>query len=332
MKKDIAILIPCYNSEKTIVETLLSLKEQISGLDRVAYIVIADDKSPDNTVKVATEYWAGNTPPLKLERRNANHGEYLNVNMAIEGMESSIEWFIIMHGDNMATPNYLQLLLKHIDKADSKTALICGSWKDFDETGSLNEGDNRYEAQGSIMINGTKQAVRDTLFLGCWWHISCTAIRISSFKTVGGLPRGMRQKGDYEFLLRILENGFNVEYLPIPLMLYRSHEASISSKNFKIHRDLVETLMTIRNYIHSLSFVEVIRLYGIIQYQLLRRFASSLLKMQGERALKAVNVSFLNLKEGLIGMRQVLTKNYSRHQLVNFKNALPENEEPTTNK
>lgn len=302
MKKNIAILIPCYNSEKTIVETLESLKKQGNSLERVAYIVIADDKSPDNTVEVAKNYWKDTLPPLKLEQRKQNHGEYLNVNMAIEGMEDSIEWFVIMHGDNIATPNYIELLAKHIDKADNKTALICGSWVDFDENGIINKGENTYDTKGSTIIYGTKESVRDTIFMGCWWHISCTAIRITAFKQVGGLPRGMRQKGDYDFLLRILANNFSIEYLPIPIMLYRSHEASISSKNFKTHRDIVETLQSVRKYIYALSFVDIIKWYAIHQLYLIKRLGSSIIKMRLERGIRSIIVGMVVGKEALLAM------------------------------
>lgn len=338
MKKDIAILIPCYNSGTTIIETLESIKNQTSGLERVAYIVIADDVSPDNTREVAATYWQSlstnpllnSLPKLKFEQRLKNHGEYLNVNMAIKGMEDGIKWFVIMHGDNIAKPNYLPLLIKHIDKAADKTALICGSWQDFDEEhGILNTGDTAYDIQGSKMIYGTDAAIKDTLFMGCWWHISCTAIRISAFKEVGGLPRGMRQKGDYDFLLRILFANWHVEYLATPLMLYRSHAASISSKNFKIHRDIVETLMTAKGYVYTLSIPEVVKWYGMNQYSLFRRFASSILKTQWERAFGAINISLSNFIEMLDALGQKITKNPKKAVLPIFLNSLPEGETPT---
>jgi rhamnosyltransferase len=330
MKKNLALLIPCYNSSTTIGETLDSIKNQKSGLDRVAYIVIADDVSPDNTAQVAKAYWGNSQPPLKLEQRKKNHGEYLNVNMAVQGMQDNIEWLVIMHGDNLATNNYLELLIKHIDKADTKTALISGSWQDFnDEQGILNEGDRRYDSIGSIMINGTNEAVKDTLFKGCWWHISCTAIRISSFKAVGGLPRGLRQKGDYDFLLRILANGYNVEYLPIPLMLYRSHVASMSSKNFKTHRDITETLWIVCKFIYVLSFTEITKWYIEHQSFLVRRFVSALLKFQMERMYKAIPLSFHLLHDYFFALKQHFTKNYFRPPLVDFMTAQPEGETPT---
>src|ERR1700678_2221500 len=97
-----AITILCYNSESTIAETLQGIMAQEADmLSRVLCVVIADDMSPDKTLEVVRSVWQLGWPPLKFEKRRKNVGEMINVNTAVAGLPSQVEWFLHMHGDNI---------------------------------------------------------------------------------------------------------------------------------------------------------------------------------------------------------------------------------------
>jgi GT2 family glycosyltransferase len=298
MKKNLAIIIPCYKAASTIAETLEGFQKQApEALERVACVVIADDVTPDNTLDIVRATWKLSSPPLRFEQREKNLGEMINVTTAVYGLPPEVEWYFNMHGDNVPTPDFLTTFIKHIDKADSQTAIIAGSYHDYDGVNIIETGETHYDTAGSKMIIGNDASVRDTLFMGCWWHNSCCAFRVAAFKDVGGLPRGMVQKGDYDLLLRILAKGWNIEYLPKPLMLYRTHEGSVSSKNFIKHIDLVETININQNYHHVLSTKDKFGIYiGQILYTLVRRFGKSVLTLHTERAKAAISTSLLTLK------------------------------------
>jgi GT2 family glycosyltransferase len=294
MKKDLAILIPCYKAAPTIVETLEAFQKQSpEALKRVACVVIADDCTPDNTLELVRQHWKLAEPPLKFEQREKNMGEMMNVTTAVLGLDSQIEWYFNMHGDNVPTPDFLETFIKHIDKADSKVGIIAGSYHAYDGHKVFETGENYYEQSGSKMIYGTVEAVRSTMFMGCWWHNSCCAFRVKTFKEVGGLPKGMVQKGDYDLLLRVLAKGWNIEYLPKPLMLYREHEGSVSSKNFLNHTDLIETINIDQNYNHVLSFTDkyVVYIHQIVFKTLLRRIVRSVLMGNMQRLQAALKVT-----------------------------------------
>ena len=49
------IQIPCFNEEKTLLETLTALPKNVIGFDEVEVLII-DDGSEDNTIKVAKDF------------------------------------------------------------------------------------------------------------------------------------------------------------------------------------------------------------------------------------------------------------------------------------
>ncbi len=294
MKKNLAILIPCYKAAPTIVETLEAFQKQSKeALSRVACVVIADDCTPDNTLDLVRQSWQLTEPPLKFEQREKNLGEMMNVTTAVFGLDSSIEWYFNMHGDNVPTPDFLETFIKHIDKADDRTGIIAGSYHSYDGHQIFETGDNTYDKTGSIMIEGNHQSIKNTMFMGCWWHNSCCAFRVKTFRELGGLPKGMVQKGDYDLLLRVLAEGWNIEYLPKSLMLYRQHEGSVSSKNFLNHTDIIETLNIDQNYSHVLSFQDkyVIYIHQVVFKTLLRRMVRSILSGNFQRFVSAAKVT-----------------------------------------
>jgi glycosyltransferase involved in cell wall biosynthesis len=98
--KQIIIVVPAYQCETTIAETLGSLQQQGAALNRVREVIVADDASRDRTRDVAREAWKCQTPPLRILEPPKNRGEYVNVNETVAGLAPDIDWFLIMHGDN----------------------------------------------------------------------------------------------------------------------------------------------------------------------------------------------------------------------------------------
>ena len=97
-------------------------------------------------------------------------------------------------------------------------------------------------------IVGNDASVLSTIHRGCWWHISSCVTRVRTYREIGGLPLGLRLKGDWDFLLRLLGAGWDVEYIPTALMRYRMNPTGSSSISFRQHRDIYETLTVVRRH------------------------------------------------------------------------------------
>ncbi len=271
-----AITIPCYRSESTIAETLKGILDQGSALNRLACVVIADDFTPDNTIEVVRNTWPPNQPPLHFSRASKNVGEMVNVNRAVAALPPEVEWFLHMHGDNIPKKGWLEILTDRCLKASPSVGIVCASYDVFGD-GVFKEGEERPTA-APVLVPGNLDSIRSTIRRGCWWHNSCSAVRVSTFREVGGFPPGMRQKGDWDFLIRVLKNGWDIEYLPRSLMRYRIHDASASSFAFRVHLDIEESLQIIQKCAPLLTVRDIAGTHLAYSLHLLSRCGASLLR------------------------------------------------------
>lgn len=286
--RPLAILVPCFRAETFIVETLQAIQSQDGLESHVWAVVLAPDCSPDQVIAVARQSWTS-TVPLLVDEREQNVGEMRNVNTAVSNFPAHVQWFLNMHGDNIAKPGWLLEVANRHASAPPRAGLIATSYDDLKMDGSIVPGDEQPDVAPS-WIEGSPDAVRHTLTTGCWWHNSTGGIRVAAFREVGGLPLGMRQKGDWRLLLKLLDAGWGVLYVPRTRMLYRDNTLSVSSANFQTHLDVRETVETFRLFGHHATPPVRRRFRWTYLRILARRTAASLLRGQFRRAWAAVRL------------------------------------------
>jgi len=286
----IAIVIPTFNSAKTLAETLDSVQNQ-KMLERVSAVYIADDCSEDNSLVLAQSTWRASVP-LHTLRRTLNMGERDNVNNALSIIGRSSDWILLLHSDDTAKPVWLEMMIHRIDNCSDNVGSICSSWDMLMPDLSIIPGENDLHRQVEV-ICGDVEEVRGTVKRGCWWHISGCAIRLATIEDVGGFKTHMAQVGDWEWLLRCLNKGWDVEYIPRTLILYRQHETSVSQKSFLSDRDIIESLEVIRQYKPHLRIKEIVDIHARYCKYASRRFARALVELRFKRCLIVVTSTFL---------------------------------------
>jgi GT2 family glycosyltransferase len=288
LSQDVCILIPAYNAEMTIAETLLSIQAQEGGLDRIAAVYLADDASLDRTVDVAKEAWRSSVR-LQILRNRENQGERRTVNAAVHQFPAGVRWFFILHADDIAKPNWLATILRAQDAAANEIASVTASYDVLYPDGRVFQGENRGENQ-SVLIEGQRESITGTLLRGCWWKVSSSSIRVSAFLQVDGFPPDMPQLGDLEFVLRLLRNGSSILYIPLCLSTYRQMEQSVSSASFRIHRDVREWLKILGRYADYLTPEQWRNRHLWLTKSLVRRTADAIIRFQWSRAVTAVEL------------------------------------------
>jgi glycosyltransferase involved in cell wall biosynthesis len=283
-----AIIVPTYNGSGTIRETLESLQAQQSGLDRVR-VVLVDDQSTDDTCSAAESSWTSSTR-LVISRNPYNKGPWINVNDAVRALPAEIQWFFILHQDDLAKPNWLEVMLRGIDQALPRTASLTASYDVLLPDGRTVTGENFGEAR-KVIVEGTPLSVRNTLEQGCWWKISSCAIRISAFHELGGFLPEYLYSSDWDFVLRLLRSGWTIEYIPLCLSTFRRSARCLSSRCFREHLDVREALVILEQFREFLSFPYMARLHFNYLYTLARRAGSSVLHGDLERLTLAGAVS-----------------------------------------
>src|SRR5262249_5773265 len=252
----IAILIPAFNSEKTIGETLASIQRQDGDLNAVEAVYLADDCSTHSTIRTAKSVWKWGVP-FKVIESKSNSGERANVNRAVKMMDPDVDWFFLLHSDDIAKPNWLNLQVARTQDCPDSVASLCSSWDTLFHDGRIEPGEDNPSRDIEI-IPGGKDSVRGTLSRGCWWHISGCAIRKKAFEDIGEFDPGLPQMGDLDWLLRCLSKSWSIEYIPRTLIIYRAHDSSVSSASFRSDRDIVEGLKILNRYSWALGKWEIL--------------------------------------------------------------------------
>lgn len=239
-KVNAVVLVPAYNASSTIASTLEALQSN-ADLHKLRAVIILDDGSSDETTKAAKNAWRSPVP-LEVWANQHNLGQWPTTNSGLTRLPAEIDWALILHADDIVKPNWISLYLSEIDTCYDDVATICSSYDSWDpETGRIDPGEE-YPDRSVVSVAGTQEAVVNTLARGCWWHISGSAIRIQTFRQIGGFEPSLPYSGDWEWLIRCLAKGFSVLYLPRSTMLYRQHVQGVSSNSFRRGLDIEEGL------------------------------------------------------------------------------------------
>jgi glycosyltransferase involved in cell wall biosynthesis len=256
--KDFSIVVPSFNSAATVCETLRSIQAQNDCLKRIRSVILADDGSLDNTVTVAEGSWDCSVP-LKIVRNTSNKGEYRNLNAAVGSLDHDIDWFFIVHADDIVKANWLDVMIRNIDLAVPSLGTITASWDVLNSDGSVTTGECR-EERDNLLVNGP-DAVRHMLLRGCCWKITSCCIRKATFVQLNGLDTAYRQSGDVDFCLRLLSAGWDLLYIPMALSVYRIHAASVTTNNRRRCLDLRDDFWIFKRFNSSLSQSQVFHWY-----------------------------------------------------------------------
>lgn len=111
MKNDllISVIIPCYNSEKTIERTLMSLSKQTFQKFEV---ILIDDGSEDSTISLIKKNHNLNIRVISQEHKGVSNAR--NTGIA----EAKGEYITFLDSDDMYDARFLEILYKSIIKSD----------------------------------------------------------------------------------------------------------------------------------------------------------------------------------------------------------------------
>ena len=118
----VSIIIPIYNGEKTINESLDSLLKQdyINKNLKSVEIIVINDNSTDNSFSLVKDYFINKNIENKILSNKKNLGLAANYNRGIE--ISRGDYVITMHQDVILKENALTLLISAMDKEKNQAA------------------------------------------------------------------------------------------------------------------------------------------------------------------------------------------------------------------
>ncbi len=214
----VSVIIPCYNSEKFIAETIESvLNQTYPNID----LVVVDDGCTDNSREVVERY-IGRLRLMEHPGR-INLGQSTCINLALAATDG--KYVGILDSDDLWLPEKLSEQVEYLE-THTAVGMVFGNGDAVDE-----QGRHLYTIYNAEPPGDGSPA---SLLLNCYIHLpSNSLIRRGIFNRVGGFDESLRAAQDHDMLLRVAESG-EIAYLNRKWYQYRRHSNSISSTRAEI--------------------------------------------------------------------------------------------------
>jgi len=211
-----SVMIPAYNAERYLGETLASVLAQDPGPERMQ-IEVVDDASAVDPTPLVRELCGDR---VTVFRHAENRGHVAAFNACIERARG--ELVHLLHADDAVRPGFYERLGGALDEHPEAGAAFC-RYVSMDEDGNW-IGIARLE-QGTA---GLLDCWLEKIATGQRLQPPCIVVRRAVYEAVGGFDSRIRSYGeDWEMWTRIAA-AHPVWYEPEPLALYRVGRASLS--------------------------------------------------------------------------------------------------------
>jgi glycosyltransferase involved in cell wall biosynthesis len=204
------VIIPVYNGEKTIQETIESvLNQTFSNFE----LIVINDGSQDSTLDILARIQDSRLKVFSYPNAGLSASRNRGISHACG------EFIAFLDADDLWTPDKLEAQLKAME-ANPK-AVLAYSWTDFiDESGQLLERSIYHTVTGDVFA---ELLVHNFVGSG-----SNPLIRKQAFADLGGFDESLTAAEDWDMYLRLAAR-YQFVAIPSPQVLYRFSDTSMSS-------------------------------------------------------------------------------------------------------
>ena len=274
MFSKVSVIMPAYNAEGTIVESIQSiLCQTYSNFE----IIIVNDGSSDGTTTIVNSIFSDSRIILK-EISNAGVANARNTGMNL----ATGDYIAFLDSDDIWDTGFLASCIQAFDEKDNISAVYT-HYKIFKSNvdQNINGLQNRYK-----FINNSLYRIM------IYDYIPMSASMIKRSVVLDGDFFDTRYFGteDWEFWIRIISK-YDVYYISKPLVYYREHSNGISKNKLRQNRNCYKVL------------INTLKTYSIpywVRYMMMWEFRRS-------NILSHLSVG--NYKIGLSGMVKMILKN-----------------------
>lgn len=218
LKPLVSVIIPMYNSEEFVAETLESV---CASIYPNIEIIVCDDGSQDRGVEIV-EQWAARDKRIKLLRQD-NAGPSRARNHAIEHAHG--KYILPVDADDKISPTYIDSAVETIE-ADAEVMVVTCRCLFFG---------NR-EGEWYLPDFSTKRLATENRI-----H-AASLYRRSDWRRIGGYNENIIAREDWAFWIAMLKDGGKVIKLPEVGLFYRVRTASKRFQDRKLKALTVEKL------------------------------------------------------------------------------------------
>lgn len=214
MTKLVSIIIPCYNSERTVLETIDSAVNQTyTNIE----IIVIDDGSTDNSLNIIKNRAVGQQNLFVFSKSNAGLPATRNFGFT----KSKGEYIVFLDSDDLLSTTFVSECMQVI-AADPSLSMVCTQAKFF-------------ERESGLCVH-PKYSFKLLLMKNC---LTATALVNSAFfKDIGMYDENLKFAEDWELWIRLFSKYPNNHRIEKPLFYYRRRNTkdSMTDRNLKESR------------------------------------------------------------------------------------------------
>ncbi len=209
----ISVVIPCYNDGKYLPETIAHLKKQT--YQHFEILIINDGSTDPSTLLVLKTLSTQGITVLHKENGRMSSARNLGVKHAKGSLIAALD------ADDYFHPSFFKKAIQVLNQKEN-IAVVTSYIQLFGEVNKVSKprGGNEY----NFLLSNQCPA--------------CAMIRKSCWDTVGGYDESMTYGyEDWEFYIRITQQGWNVHVIPEKLFFYRQTKKSTHNNDTLPHRE-----------------------------------------------------------------------------------------------
>jgi len=222
----VSVILPVYNQEKFIEETIQSVLDQTFANYE---FLIVDDGSTDNSVELIRKY--AQSDKRIVFWTEVNKGKSMATNFLVDKAKGS--WCAFLDADDIMLHQRLEVQVAfhqqypEVDASSSNCFYINGEGSMF--------GTQRYKGLSSIAA--FNHTIKNEEFITC----AFTGLMVSTnaYRKSGGLRKQFEPCEDFEFFNRLTDRGFKLLIIQEVLMKYRIHSSAVTIREPLLIRDTI---------------------------------------------------------------------------------------------
>jgi GT2 family glycosyltransferase len=211
----ISVVVPLYNHERYIEQTLQSVLSQTMPAHE---IIVIDDGSTDGSA-ARVDRLRERHPQIALWSKE-NGGAHSAINAGIERATGDL--VAILNSDDIYHPDRLAIMLRELDGASQPDAVATAL--DFIDGDGRAIRNSWYE-EGVAFYRRTQDLALTLINGNFLMTTSNLLMRRSLFDEIGGFSP-LRYAHDLDFFLRLIARGKTIRLIRQPLLSYRQHPAN----------------------------------------------------------------------------------------------------------
>ena len=242
----VSIIIPAYNSEKYIAETLTSV---LSQAYRPIEIIVVDDGSTDKTAKILKGCQTDKTNESSeinltyIYQQNSGPSKARNTGIkAAKG-----EYIAFLDADDLWTKTKLEKQVNYMTN-NSDVSLVFGDMSVFDSKGIII--DSSFKKYGYPQCDEGRKVLNafENLLERNYISTGTVFLKKGCFNKAGYFDESIRHGEDYDLWLRV-SLMYEIGCIPEVLRLKRMHDSNLSKSEESFYRSKIYILDKInRNY------------------------------------------------------------------------------------